>query len=48
MKNSAKRHVAILVAAELSFLVIGGLGLAWLGADIIVRALRITLLGEPV
>ena len=44
MKTRDKRHLAILLAAELSFLVLGGLGLAWLGADIIVRALRMTLI----
>jgi hypothetical protein len=46
MRRSDKRHLAILVTAELSFLVIGGVGLTWLGADIIVRALRMTLLGD--
>lgn len=48
MRRSERRRLAMLVAAELSFIVIGGVYLAWLGADIIVRALRLTLIGDAV
>lgn len=48
MRRSDRRRLAMLVAAELSFIVIGGVCLTWLGADIIVRALRLTLIGDAV
>ena len=48
MTKKTKRHMAYLLAAEVSMIVIGGASLAWLGADIVVRALRITLIGESV
>jgi hypothetical protein len=48
MTKKTKRRMAYLLAAEVSMIVIGGVGLAWLGADIVVRALRITLIGDSV
>ncbi|MGQ0675687.1 MAG: hypothetical protein ACT4N4_06320 [Rhodospirillales bacterium] len=48
MTKKTKRHMAYLLAAEVSMSVIGGARLAWLGADIVGRALRITLIGESV
>lgn len=48
MTKKTKRHMAFLLAAEVSMLVLGGASLAWLGADIVVRALRITLIGDSV
>jgi hypothetical protein len=40
--------MAYLLAAEVSMILIGGASLAWLGADIVVRALRITIIGDAV
>lgn len=48
MTRKTKRHMMLLLAAEVSLLVIGGAGLAWLSADIVVRALRFTLIGTSV
>ncbi len=45
MTRKTKRRVAFLLAAELSMILIGGAGLAWIGADIVVRALRLALIG---
>ena len=48
MTKKTKRHMAYLLAAEVSMLVVGAASLAWLGADIVVRALRITIIGDSV
>lgn len=40
--------MAILLAAEVSMIVLGCASLVWLGADIVVRALRLTLIGDSV
>lgn len=45
MLRQDKRRLALILAAEVTMIVLGAASMAWLGADIVVRALRITLIG---
>lgn len=40
-----RRRIVYLLAAEVTMIVIGAVAIVWFGADIIVRALRLTLIG---
>ncbi len=42
------RRVALILAAEVTMIVLGAVTIAWFGADLVVRALRITLIGTDV
>ena len=45
MTRQATRRIAYFLAAEITLILIGAAMLAWLGADIVVRALRMTWIG---
>jgi hypothetical protein len=45
MLRQETRRIALVLAAEITLIAIGMAGLAWFGADIVVRALRVTLIG---
>ncbi len=38
-------HLAIFATTSLSMIVLGAAGIAWLGAQLVVQALKLTLLG---
>ena len=42
------RRIALILAAEVTMIVAGALTIAWFGADLVVRALRVTLIGGGV
>jgi len=46
--RQASRRVALILAAEVTMIVVGAVSLAWFGADLVVRALRVTLIGSGV
>ncbi len=48
MERQETRRIAFIIAAEITLVAIGVVGLAWFGADIVVRALRLTLIGPGV
>jgi hypothetical protein len=48
MKRQENRRIAFILAAEITMIAAGIASLAWLGADIVVRALRMTLIGPGV
>jgi hypothetical protein len=48
MERQENRRIAFILAAEITLIAIGVVSLAWLGADIVVRALRLTLIGPVV
>ena len=46
--RQGSRRIAFILAAEVTMIVIGAVSLAWFGADLVVRALRVTLIGGAV
>ena len=45
-RRQDRRRAALILAAEITAIVLGGGSLAYFGADIVVRALRMTLFGD--
>ena len=48
MQRQENRRIALILAAEITMIAVGVVSMAWLGADIVVRALRMTLIGPGV
>jgi len=48
MLRQESRRVALILAAEITMIAIGVLAFGWFGIDIVVRALRLTLIGPGV
>lgn len=48
MQRHESRRVALILAAEITMIAAGALALGWFGVDIVVKALRLTLIGTGV